>query len=558
VDLRGKPSSYSGQNKYTDEMNKYFQSKKSSTPLSRRDLLKLATTSAAGASGVWWPGASWAQARISANPFTLGVASGSPTPDGVVLWTRLLPSGLFASLGVESASVRWEVAHDDKFQRMVKQGTSQATAQLAHSVHVEVTGLESDRWYFYRFHAGDFTSQTGRTRTLPAPGAKVDKLRLAYASCQHWEHGYYSAYRHLAQEQLDLVLFLGDYIYEYPGTPNALRTASGNWVQSLSDYRQRYALHKSDADLQAAHSACPWLFTWDDHEVQNDYAGETVGFSRAAEPSTDFPKRRAAAYQAWYEHMPVRASVLTKALAGLVDRAAQPAEVRVYQSVRWGQLANLMLLDPRQYKDPAVCNQGDRPGSAVIDPKACAPLSDPARSMLGKAQENWLAQQLSDKGTAWQVLGQATLIGPFAASNRISNDGWDGYPAARERLLASLANSSASNVVLGGDVHANWVGHVKADYSKPRSKVLASEFCGTSITSRPTPATREVMDARLAKNPHYVFAENEKRGYGVCELTPAGLKTTLRVVDEVTKSDSAISTLASFAVQIGKPAVERV
>jgi alkaline phosphatase D len=535
--------------------------KKTAPLLDRRNLLKLTAASASTVAGIWWPGASWGQAKISSNPFTLGVASGSPTSDGIVLWTRLLPSGIFSSLGNENASVRWEIAHDDKFQRIVQQGTSVATPQLGHSVHVELAGLTPDSWYYYRFHAGEFTSAIGRTRTLPAADAKVNSLRMAYASCQHWGHGFYGAYRHMAQEQLDLVMFLGDYIYEYPGTTNtanAVRLVTGGWVQSLADYRQRYALHKSDADLQAAHLACPWVFTWDDHEVQNDYTGDTAGYASQAEPSTDFSKRRAAAYQAWYEHMPVRSSVLTKALAGLVERSSKPNELRIYQNLRWGQLANMMLLDPRQYKDPAVCNPDGRLGSGVIDPKTCEALKDPARTMLGKTQEDWLHQQLGMTGTTWQVVGQATLIGPFGASSRISNDGWDGYPAARERLLGSLAGSHASNVVIGGDVHANWVGHVKADYTKVRSKILASEFCGTSITSRPTAATRAVMDARLAKNPHYIFNDNEKRGYGVCEFSPSGLKTTLRVVEDVTKADTAVSTLASFSVQSGKLGVERI
>ena len=542
-------------------INKMTGPTKTEPSLDRRDLLKLTVTTAASTAGVWWPGASWAQAKISSNPFTLGIASGSPTVDGVVLWTRLLPSGIFSSLGNESVSVRWEIASDDKFQRIVQQGTSVATPQLGHSVHVELSGLTSDSWFFYRFHAGEFTSAIGRTRTLPAADAKVNHLRMAYASCQHWGHGFYGAYRHMAQEQLDLVMFLGDYIYEYPGSTkagDAVRSVTGGWVQSLTDYRQRYALHKSDADLQAAHLAFPWVFTWDDHEVQNDYAGDVAGYASHAEPSTDFSKRRAAAYQAWYEHMPVRSSVLTKALAGLVERSSKPTELRIYQNLRWGQLANLMLLDPRQYKDPTACTPDGRLGSGVIEPKTCESLKDPARTMLGKAQEDWLHQQLSVTATTWQVVGQATLIGPYGASTRISNDGWDGYPAARERLIASLESSSSSKVVIGGDVHANWVGHVKADYSKVKSKIVASEFCGTSITSRPSAATRTVMDARLAKNPHYIFADNEKRGYGVCEFTPAGLKTTLRVVEDVTKVDTAISTLASFSVQAGKSVVERV
>jgi alkaline phosphatase D len=256
--------------------------------------------------------------------------------------------------------------------------------------------------------------------------------------------------------------------------------------------------------------------------------------------------------------MPVRSNVLTKALAGLLERASKPTELRIYHSIRWGQLANMMLLDPRQYRDSATCTPEGRLGSGIIDPKTCESLKDPTRTLLGKAQENWLQQQLAMTGTTWQVVGQATLIGPSAASARISNDGWSGYPAARERFLESLAGSNASKVVIGGDVHANWVGHVKADYTKVKSKILATEFCGTSITSRPTAATREVMDARLAKNPHYIFADNEKRGYGVCELTPAGLKTTLRVVEDVTKVDTAISTLASFAVQTGKLVVEQI
>ena len=535
--------------------------KKSDPFFDRRDLLKLTVTTAATAAGVWWPGASWGQAKINSNPFTLGIASGSPTTDGIVLWTRLLPSGFFSSIGNENASVRWEIAHDAKFQRIAQQGSSLATPQLGHSVHVEVAGLEPDRWYFYRFHAGEFTSAVGRTRTLPAADAKVNNLRMAYASCQHWGHGFYGAYRHMAQEQLDLVMFLGDYIYEYPGATkasDAVRSVTGGWVQSLADYRQRYALHKSDADLQAAHLAFTWVFTWDDHEVQNDYAGDKAGFAGQAEPSTDFLKRRAAAYQAWYEHMPVRSNVLTKALAGLVERDSKPTELRIYHSIRWGQLANMMLLDPRQYRDSAACTPDGRLGSGIIDPKTCESLKDPTRTMLGKAQEDWLQQQLAMTGTTWQVVGQATLIGPSAASGRISNDGWGGYPAARERFLESLAGSNASKVIIGGDVHANWVGHVKADYTKVKSKILASEFCGTSITSRPTAATRAQMDARLAKNPHYIFADNEKRGYGVCEFTPSGLKTTLRVVEDVAKVDTAVSTLASFSVQAGKLVVERI
>ncbi|MGI9132704.1 MAG: alkaline phosphatase D family protein, partial [Rhodoferax sp.] len=291
------------------------------------------------------PGA--ARVTLPETPFALGVASGTPTHDSVVLWTRVLPPPALRERpeAEQTLPVRWELAHDAQFARMVQSGQYPAGAALGHSVHIEVTGLQSDRWYHYRFWLGDAVSTVGRTRTLPAPEAPVSRLRLAYASCQRWEHGYYGAYRHMRDDAPDLVLFLGDYIYEYPGAKDAVRKAGGGWVLTLDDYRQRYALHKSDPDLQAMHAACPWLLTWDDHEVQNDYAGIYPGDSGPAVP--DFAARRAAAYQAYYENMPLPASVLTQGLAGL----ASGAEMRIYRQLQLGQLATLYLLDGRQYRD---------------------------------------------------------------------------------------------------------------------------------------------------------------------------------------------------------------
>ncbi len=531
-------------------------------PSARRDLLKWL---AAGSAALWLPGTARSQARITSNPFTLGVASGAPEPDGVVLWTRLLPQGLFSSLGKEPVNVRWEVAHDDQFKQIVQQGQVVAAAELAHAVHIEVAGLAPNRWYFYRFHAGDFTSGIARTRTLPAPDAQVDKFRLAFASCQRWEHGFYSAHRHMSQEQLDLVLFLGDYIYEYPAAANAVRNTNGRWVQTLDDYRARYALHKSDADLQAAHAACPWAICWDDHEVHNDYTGETQGFTSNAEPapSQTFVQRRASAYQAWYEHMPVRASVLTRALAGL----QQGAEMRIYQNLRWGQLANLYVLDPRQYKDANVCTRDGRAGSSRVDPATCAPWADPNRSLLGKTQETWLDAQLGQSQTGWQVLGQSSLLGPrdFRSGPQKSfwNDGWDGYPAARSRLTDALrknltGKTGRTAVVLGGDVHENWVGHVKADYNDAKSANVGVEFCGAGISSRSSNAARTVVDGLLAENPHFTFADNRSNGYSVCEFTPTSLTTQLRAVDDVTRRDAAVATLAAFEVKAGRAVAERV
>ncbi|MDB5872439.1 MAG: alkaline phosphatase [Ramlibacter sp.] len=516
-------------------------------PHDRRRLLRLA---AAGAATLWLPRGSWSQPRLSENPFVLGIASGSPTHDSVVLWTRLVAPGLDNA----PVTVQWEVAHDEQFGRVVQRGQTQAVAELAHSIHVEIAGLAPDRWYFYRFMAGGATSTTGRTRTFPAPDAPVQKFRLAYASCQRWEHGYFSAYRHMRDDDPDAVLFLGDYIYEYPGAARPVRSVTGGWALTLEGYRGRYALHKGEAELQAMHAACPWIVTWDDHEVQNDYAGLAEGDSgpRVA----NFAARRAAAYQAFYEHMPVRAAALTQAIAGL----GAGAEVRLYSRQRIGRLGTLILLDDRQYRDAQVCTRRGKPGSSLVDPAVCPAWDDPARTLLGAAQERWLDASLADAGPGWTVIGQQTLFGQLDAQpgpgQRLWNDGWDGYCAARGRLTQSLQRHGVANPVLfGGDMHENWVGHVKADYARPDSAALGVEFCGTAITSRSDGNAK--IAARLAENPHFVFADAERKGYGIADFTPERLTTTLRVVEDVARRDTGIETLARFAVSAGQPKVER-
>lgn len=516
----------------------------------RRRLLQLAV---AGAAGIWLPRSAWTQPRFSGDPFSLGVASGSPSHDSVVLWTRLVAPGFFASLGGDAVPVRWEVAHDEQFRRIAQHGQSQAVGDLAHSVHAEVAGLEPDRWYFYRFMAGDAVSPTGRTRTLPAPDAVVGRLRLAYASCQRWEHGYFSAYRHMREENLDAVVFLGDYIYEYPAAARPVRLPFSGWTLALDDYRQRYALHRGDDDLRAMHAACPWFVTWDDHEVQNDYAGLAAGEN--GPPVASFAQRRAAAYQAFYEHMPVRLAALTQAVAGL----AAGAEMRLYSQQRFGRLGNLILLDGRQYRDRQACTPGGRAGSAMLDPADCAEWRDPSRTMLGAQQERWLDSALAGAGAGWTVIGQQTLFGRRAfrsgSGQSLWNDGWDGYGAARGRLTQSLQRHQVANpVLLGGDVHENWVGHVKADYERPESASVGVEFCGTSITSR-SAGNRQIAQT-LAENPHFIFADSERKGYGVAEFTPQRLTTTLRVVDDVTRRDTQVETLARFVVEAGRPQVE--
>ena len=523
-----------------------------SSAIPRRQLLQWV---AVGAAGLHLPQRAWTQTKLMGTPFGLGVASGSPTHDSVVLWTRLLPP-FVQTLGSPGVAVRWEVAHDDKFTRIAQSGQSLALPGLAYSVHAEVQGLVPDRWYFYRFMVGDAVSSIGRTRTFPAPDAAVASLRMAYASCQRWEHGYFSAYRHMAQENLDLVMFLGDYIYEYPRASNAVRTPPGGWVLTLDDYRQRYATYKQDADLQSMHAACPWLVTWDDHEVQNDYAGLTVGENGPDVP--DFAARRSAAYQAFYEHMPVRASVLTRAVAGM----SSGAEMRIYSRAQYGQLATLTMLDARQYKSPQVCTRDGKRGSSTVNPANCPAWNDPARTMLGADQERWLdAVWSSNKSSGWNMVGQQSLLGQrdwrLGPEQSLWNDGWDGYSAARSRLTDSVRKNAVSNlVVLGGDVHENWVGQIKTDYSQASSAAVGVEFCGTSITSRS--GGNGKLAETLTENPHFIFADAERKGYGVVDISPTQLKTTLRVVSDVTRQDTSIETLAQFSVVSGRAVVERI
>lgn len=481
-----------------------------------------------------------AQARSAVNgayPFSLGVASGAPLPDSVTLWTRLLPDPLnAASMPPIAQQVRWEVAHDEAFTRIAARGSAVAAPALAHCVHVDVRGLEPDRWYWYRFMLGDAVSPIGRTRTAPAPNAMPGALKLAVASCQHWEFGHYAAHRHIARAAPDLVAFLGDYIYEWgpyslqhPAT--ALRRDESF---SLAEYRARYAQYKSDADLQAAHHAAPWLVTWDDHEVANDYSP-----NRDELLSADFVQRRAAAYQAFFEHQPVRAQ-------------------RIYQRYDWGRLARFHVLDTRQYRSQHACQPAGRGGSTSVYRRACAALADPRRTMLGVEQERWLAQGLKESKASWNIVAQQTLMAqlsqvPLASDSdgRFWTDGWDGYAAARKRLLDAM-QAARNPLVLSGDVHTFFAAELRRDPSRPASAgnpLVATEFCGTSITSssRPQARTQQYVDM----NRHLKFGQSDKRGYMLLELRPERATMAFEGLENVRDPRSASSTLARFSVADG-------
>jgi alkaline phosphatase D len=469
-------------------------------------------------------------------PFDLGVASGYPTPGSVVLWTRLT--------GIEApVPVRWEVAADEAMKSVVSSGTTTAEPQWAHSVHVDVQGLEPERWYWYRFSAAGEASPVGRTRTAPPADAADARLRFAFASCQHYEQGYFAAYRHIVADDPDLIVFLGDYIYESSWGKEHVRSHGSPEPYTLADYRARYALYRSDPHLQAAHAACPWIVTWDDHEVDNDYADDRPedGMEREA-----FLERRAAAYRAYYEHMPLPERM----------RPDGP-RMRIYTDLDWGTRARFAVLDCRQYRSWHACPRpGRRGGSNTLDVEQCPRLAAPGRSMLGRSQERWLERTLGESRARWNLVAQTTPMAQFdqlpGPGRRAWTDGWDGYPAARLRFLDLVSSRKIPNpVVLGGDVHSFNVSQLKLDFDDPALPAVASEFVTTSITSQAWPQER--LNQYLPDNPHMLLVDSRYRGYTRVDVSAARMQVDLRVMESVQRPDAPCSTLASFVVENGRP-----
>lgn len=470
-------------------------------------------------------------------PFKLGVASGDPIADGFVIWTRLAPDPLDErAMPPDAVPVTYEVAADEGMRRIVKRGTTLARAENAHAVHVDVQGLAPDRPYWYRFIAGGEVSPVGRGRTVPVLGAPKDRLRFAFASCQHYGQGYFSSYRRMAADDPDLILHLGDYIYEAPWGPKV------RWHMpeafSLSDYRAVHALYKTDPDLQAAHAACPWAVIWDDHEVVDDYAS---GSTLDREDPERFLERRAAAYKAYFEHMPLRAMARPRGAA-----------MRLHTSIDFGDLARFTLLDGRQYRSDGACG-----GLEVA--AGCSKEATDAASMLGEAQERWLFDRLSGKAR-WKVIAQQQLFAevdvgePDDSTLPYWSGGWSGFPACRRRILGNIADRRLDNVVmLGGDNHEHWVADLKLDDKDPKAAVLATEFTTTSITSEGGGWARNVMGL----NPHIKFNDWRHRGYMRVDLTPERWRTDLMATANVADPDSPCEVLASFTVENGRPGAQR-
>jgi alkaline phosphatase D len=481
------------------------------------------------------------RAPFAEDPFQLGVASGDPHSSGVTLWTRLAPRPLDPDGGMSGSrvAVRWEVADDEKFARIVRRGTATATPELGYSVHVDVGGLQPDRWYHYRFMTGDATTQVGRTRTAPSRNA-VTPHRFAFASCQHYEQGLYTAYHHMAAEELDLVAHLGDYIYENAPRPNVVRPYVGPLLMTLADYRQRYGQTKLDDNLKEAHRNRPWILTWDDHEVSNNYAGlingdTTVGVDLMR-------KRRAAAYQAWWEHQPVR-----------LPASGDWSNLSITRRLEWGALAQFSVLDTRQFRDDQACGDGTKP-------VPCDGWADPARTMMGAKQEKWLYEGLSSSKARWQVIANQVMVAPYDSQagdgQRFSMDHWSGYPVARDRLLGEIAKRAPNRtVVITGDIHSSWVNELHSSFATPGQPTIATEFVGTSISSGGDGNDRNIAAGpAAADNPHLKW-QNNRRGYVSCVVTPEEWRAEYRTVEFVTKPDAPIQTATKWVVRNGQPGV---
>ena len=520
----------------------------------RHFLRQLSRLVSASALSLAFPGP--ALAKTPGYPFGLGVASGAPLPDRVLLWTRLVPESILDDLPATSAiRLKWEVAEDEQFRKVAASGEVTALPYLGHSVHVDAIGLAPDRWYWYRFRTADAVSPVGRTRTAPARDALASSFKFAVASCQHWEFGHYAAHRHIANAAPDLVAFLGDYIYEWG--PYDLRHPDSprrsDPTISLGEYRRRYAQYKSDANLQAAHHAAPWIMTWDDHEVANDYSGARDEIMGPA-----YLQRRAAAYQTYYEHMPIRLHALPAAGQAF-------AHLRIYDRTDWGKLARFHILDNRQYRALHAC-QPPQGGSSSVTNAACPERLQPGRTMLGAEQEAWLAEGMAQSHARWNFLAQQTLMAQSSQlpvekrdDGRFWTDGWDGYPDARDRLFADILRHKPSNpVVLSGDVHTFYAAELRRHFHRPVSAdnpVIAAEFCGTSITSNSRPQSR--TEQYVAMNPHIRYGRSDRRGFMLMQVSPERLSASFIGLQDVHAPQSKTELLASFTLDTGKSVITR-
>ena len=483
------------------------------------------------AAGLAWGLPSLVPSAGFGEPFTLGIASGDPDPGGFVLWTRLAPEPLaedgYGGMPDTPVPVHWQVFADPAGKRVVRSGTQLAVREWVHSVHVTVTGLRPGRPYWYRFKAGPYVSPIGRALTAPAPGTTGTPLRMAVCSCANYQHGYFTAYAALAAERPDLVVNLGDYIYEQGsdhllGPGGNIRDHGGPEAMTLTDYRRRHALYKTDPDLRAAHAAAPWVAVMDDHEVVNNWTNLIPAV------------RRAAAFRAYYEHMPLRP-------------AARPGgtAMQLFRRLRWGGLATLHVLDTRQHRDPHLC------GAGFHD---CPQPDGPSRTMLGLDQERWLLDGFHRSRARWDLVCQQVFFGQRdrdpGPGRLVRQDAWDGYTAARLRVSEGWLQAGARNVaVLTGDVHAHWAGDIVLDYDDPAARPIGAELAVTSITSGGDGVDIDpAADPLLAGNPHLKL-HLSRRGYLMVDVTMSTLTATFKILRYVSRPGATAETAAVLALQ---------
>lgn len=477
-------------------------------------------------------------ATLDGDPFTLGVASGDPDATSVVLWTRLAvdpvaPDGL-GGMPDRPIDVIWEVADDDSFATLRAAGLATATPEHAHAVHVVAEDLPAGEAVRYRFRCGTWTSPIGTTAALP--DASPGSFRLAIANCQMYESGHWAAYRHLVEDEPDLVVHLGDYIYEYPFQMLAGRSPlPERFLSSLADYRVRYGCYKREPELRDAHAAAPFVTTMDDHDVANNYMGDTLPGS---EDPTAAVERKTHAYRAWWEHTATRRPAPTG------------ARLDVFGDLAAGDLFRLHLLDERQYADVPPCRTGDALQGA-LDEGACDERFE-ERDRLGADQEAWLTESLGRGGVRWNLLANPVVLAGVNVGTDEDHfylDTWDGYVPARKRLIAQLA-AVENPVVLTGDYHAGMTLEVHADPDDPTSELVAPEFMSPPISSTLFSAPAEARTPQLLE-------QINAHGYLRVDVTPERLTVAFRCLDDVRERDAAVDTRATWTVVAGDPTPTR-
>lgn len=542
----------------------------------RRDVVRGAAAGVVVTTATLTPFATSPAHAAPTTGFLHGVASGDPLPTSVVLWTRVTPTaGATPGSGRGSrVSVAWEVATDASFATVVRRGSMATGTERDHTVKVDATGLKPGTRYAYRFRSRGHVSPVGWTRTAPAASATPSRLRLGVVSCSNWEAGYFAAYRHLADRgDLDVVLHLGDYLYEYPtgeygAAKGAVRASEpAHEIVTLADYRVRHGHYKTDPDLQRLHAAAPWVTTWDDHESAND-AWIDGAENHQPESEGSWADRAAAARRAYDEWMPIRLS----GTSALGDGR------QVYRQLSFGTLADLRMLDLRSYR------------SEQASPAALGAVGDADRTILGDGQMAWLKQSLSDSSATWKLVGNPAMISPvtFGAVDvevgqalhdmggilppegiPYNVDQWDGYTADRRELIDHLADHAITNTVfLTGDIHSAWACDLPKNVGTyPFSKSVAVEWVGTSVTSNnlddilkvaPRTVSLSVEGAIRTANPHVRYLDFDRHGYSVLTLTPARAQMDWYVLADRTDPDSAARWSAGFETLPGTQRTRRV